>query len=259
MEELLLQAGRQSLAQVAFWFGPLFFFAWLMQKTAGFFERIVCMTLGVRGYMLLFGWLGASVHELSHAAVALLFGHKINRLKLFTLAPDTGKVGAVRHSYDRNSMFQRAGNFFIGVAPVFIGAAVIYCAAMILVPQILAGSIGRPVGIDAVIAAWSGVLHGFIRYSQWSGWRVYLFLYLAFCIGSAMRLSRADLKGAWWGAVILPALVLGVNILEISMFSGPVITGAVSGFMAFACNIMVFAMAVNLLMALPIFILSRIF
>lgn len=259
MEELLLQAGRQTLAQVAFWFGPLFFLAWLMQKTAGFFERVACRTLGVRGYMLLFGWLGASVHELSHAAVAVLFCHKIDRVRLFTLSPDAGQVGAVRHSYDRHSVFQRAGNFFIGVAPVFIGAAVIYAAAMILVPQILAGSIGRPVGADAVIAAWSGVLHGFIRYSQWSDWRIYLFLYLAFCIGSAMRLSRADLKGAWWGAIILPALVFGINILDISVFSGPVITGAISGFMAFAGNIMLLAMAVNLLMALPIFILSHIF
>jgi len=260
MEELVLHAARRALVQVVVWIGPLFVLAWLMQKTAGFFERTVCRLLGVRGYMLLFGWLGASIHELSHALVALIFKHRVTGVRLFTLSPEAGKAGSVRHTYDRHSVYQRAGNFFIGVAPVFIGSAVIYAAAMLLVPQILqAGGIksAMPENFHALQAAWTTLFKGFRNYSQWDDWRVYLFFYLAFCIGSAMRLSRADLKGAWYGALLFLMLLFAINFLDIYLFSRPVLSGGISRFLAFSGNILLLALIINLIMAIPVYVLFR--
>lgn len=68
--------------------------------------------------------IGTPVHELGHAAMCLIFGHKIQRIKLFSLRAENGVYGFVEHSYNRKNLWARLGNLFIAVGPIFSGLGV---------------------------------------------------------------------------------------------------------------------------------------
>lgn len=65
------------------------------------------------------GFVGIMVHEAAHFLAALLFGHKVQRVKLYQ-NDGSGTAGVVEHAYDTNSAFQKFGNLIIGVAPMIL-------------------------------------------------------------------------------------------------------------------------------------------
>ncbi len=80
-----------------------------------------------RGLFYVSAFFATPVHELSHAVMALLFGHKIQHIQFFQLGHD-GRLGYVDHSWNRNSIYQSVGLFFIAIAPIL--AAI--CGVMLL-------------------------------------------------------------------------------------------------------------------------------
>lgn len=67
---------------------------------------------------LILGSFGVSLHELSHFLLALVFRHDIKRVKWFDSQSQT--AGVVEHSYNPNNLYQRLGNYFIALAPMFV-------------------------------------------------------------------------------------------------------------------------------------------
>ncbi|OEF22662.1 hypothetical protein [Vibrio rumoiensis] len=61
---------------------------------------------------------GTPIHELSHAFVAVIFGHKIQAIKFFQAGAD-GRLGYVKHQWNTRSVYQSVGVFFIALAPLF--------------------------------------------------------------------------------------------------------------------------------------------
>ncbi len=53
--------------------------------------------------------------------MCLLFLHRIESIKIFSFGPVTGRYGFLRHSWNAGSLYQRAGSFFIGIAPMLAG------------------------------------------------------------------------------------------------------------------------------------------
>lgn len=78
--------------------------------------------------------LGTPVHELGHAAMCLLFGHKITRMKLWSPRVKRGLYGYVEHSYHRKNLWARMGNLFIGMGPLFSGLGVVVLALWLCFP-----------------------------------------------------------------------------------------------------------------------------
>lgn len=68
--------------------------------------------------------IGTPIHELGHAIMCPLFGHKIQKIKLWSLGTKNGVYGYVEHSYSKRNPWARLGNLFIGVGPIFSGLGV---------------------------------------------------------------------------------------------------------------------------------------
>lgn len=78
---------------------------------------------------------GVMVHETSHAIVAIIFGHKINRISFFKPDLKSTTLGFVEHSYNPLSLYQRIGSFFIGFAPLYLAPLSLYLISYLLLPQ----------------------------------------------------------------------------------------------------------------------------
>jgi hypothetical protein len=85
--------------------------------------------------VLVTGWLGVPLHELSHLLVARLFGHRIVAWKLFEPDPSTGTLGYVWHAYRRRNLWSLSGNFFIGMAPLAAGGLALFLLVRWLGPD----------------------------------------------------------------------------------------------------------------------------
>ena len=170
------------------------------------------------GGVWLTGWLGVPVHELSHTAACLAFGHKIKRLRLF--APDraTGRLGDVVHSFDPKSLWQQLGRFFIGIAPLVGGALVLWALSVVLGPadvhfQPLAAGAGPGDAAAAAIRQGAALLRGLADPAVLGHWTTWAFLYLCLCVGAHMAPSSTDLKGGAVGLALALAALLLVNLV----------------------------------------------
>ncbi|QIL50058.1 hypothetical protein G7084_01220 [Weissella coleopterorum] len=129
------------------------------------------------GQKIWWAWLGIIVHELSHAVIAVLFGHQIQSISFLQPADARGTLGYVEHTYDPHNWYQKLGNFFIGIAPIFGISLSMYLVTYWLWPSLLTTS---PTGAPSIV-------HGVV----WA--------YLCFTLFCGIDLSAADWAGAQTG------------------------------------------------------------
>lgn len=91
-------------------------------------------SFGMKSIMIT-GFIGVPVHEMSHAIFAAIFGHKITAVKLLQKPDENGVMGYVEHSYNQNSIYQQVGNFFIGTAPIFGGILSVVALMRFMIPR----------------------------------------------------------------------------------------------------------------------------
>jgi hypothetical protein len=190
------------------------------------------MRLAGRGAVLVTGWLGVPIHELSHAVMCVVFRHRIDKLVLFHPDPRSGTLGFVNHSWDRRNPWNVVGAFFVGIAPLLGGAAAILALLQLLLPGALSvPQVALPTG-PGDSAGWAAMGHGLrealghalhVMFSpqNLAGWRLWLFLYLALCIGSHVSPSRQDLHGSLFGGLAFLALLVVVGAIGIAAGAGP--------------------------------------
>ena len=259
MIDLLLSTLVRTLAAGVLIFLPTAILAMLIQELSGKFERMAVRAIGRKGYMVVFGWLGSSVHELSHALMCKVFGHKVDHIQLFDLDPEGNRAGYVRHRYNTRSVYQKAGNFFIAVAPIFIGALVVYLAAMLLVPEILPWPSFQDIP-ESRLTGFLGVLlntlHELVEWENYQNGAYYLFLYILFCIGSSMKLSAADLKGVKTGGGILIGVLVAINLADLTVLSEAQMLPAIAGAMIGIYNIMLMVLIMNFILLAPFLLLG---
>lgn len=94
--------------------------------------------------------LGTPVHELGHAMMCPLFGHKITRICLWSPRHTDGRYGFVEHSYNKRNPWARIGSIFIGVGPIFSGMAVVVLVLWLCFPSLWSEYL---VGSSAAVAS----------------------------------------------------------------------------------------------------------
>lgn len=163
------------------------------------------------------GWLGVPIHELSHALMCLVFGHRIVEIRLFQIADSDGTLGYVNHSYNPRNLWQRVGNFFIGIAPILCISALLALFARLLIPatlQEMTDIIGGIHVADGVFEMGRAILLSVGAFFGGAAtWQWWVFLLIGLFLTPHMTLSGADIRGAASGFFTLAILLLVTDIV----------------------------------------------
>ena len=214
------------LQQLVFTVGVIFLFGFII----AFCRRTFCRLLGESGPKILLatGFIGTPVHELGHALMCILFGHKIVEMKLFDPHNEDGTLGYVQHSYNPKNIYHKIGNFFIGVAPILCGSGVLILLLRLMVPDAFDDAMG--IVVDGGVMAINGfdfdILGDFVEmfweivkivfdFSNADSILWWLFIILALMISSHMELSGADIKGGLGGLGVIVAILA---ILDVALY-----------------------------------------
>jgi len=218
-ERLLLLA--TALGWQFLWFVlPLAAFALVFHTIEVVVQRRLVRRFGWKA-ALWTGWIGTPIHEISHVLMCWVFGHQVEAVALFEPDSREGRLGYVRHSYHLGSWWQEAGNFFIGVAPLFGGATSLFLITWAMYPGLVEAFFQMPAtdgGVqEPVETAWltsmAGVWQSFATTTNILSLRFWLYVYLVLCISMHTAPSASDYRGGFKGAWILLAIWLSANIL----------------------------------------------
>ncbi len=196
-------------SQLVFTIGIVFLFGYIIalcNKT--FYNKI-----GSDKACYITGFIGTPIHECSHALMCLVFGHKINEIKLFQISSRDGTLGYVNHSYNPKNLYQRIGNLFIGIAPIFVGALLIGLLRRLLLPSVvmLTLDVSHGISVGSIVDVMVGTLSSFA--TTVGGWRFWVFVLLSSLISTHMTLSSADIKGSKDGLIFFIVAVLVMNAI----------------------------------------------
>lgn len=174
-------------------------------KSSTYIQR----NFGWTGYCVL-GSVGVTFHEIAHLITALIFRHKINEVRLFR--PFQGKVdgtlGYVNHSFNSRSIYQRVGNFFIGTAPMFFGAGLLFILLRVAYPTSFMSVTEIGEIPNALLFAFSNTFNREVLFTIWTP----VLLLFAIFICPYMHMSWADVKGATAGALGLALVTLIISL-----------------------------------------------
>lgn len=221
---VLVGAASETVLQLVVLALPFFVLGVVLHFLEWLVQTALVNRFGWKG-VLVTGWLGTSVHELSHAALCPLFGHRIDELALFRPDKKSGRMGYVKHSFNPRNPWHVVGNFFIGVAPLWGGTLALYGLLWLFFPaaarhaseaaglsqSLASGHIGE--AISAVLELARGVFAQLFTHDNLLSWRLWVFLYFALCIGSHLAPSGSDYHGAKWGALLLLGLLFAFNLV----------------------------------------------
>lgn len=224
-------------------------------------HRLFVRLLGHSGYkaVLASSIIGTPIHELGHAIMCLLFGHKVLKLVLWQPSSSDGCLGYVRHTYNPRSLYQRMGNLFIGTGPIFSGMAVLslilffsfpdtwsaYCASVI--PLVKKGASI----VDIFSAGLRMIPNMFAEFDSrsLSVWMRLPLVLVMLSVSLHINLSPADIEGALTALPLYLTITLLVTVVTSvigTAATGPVLAalGVFNAFMmAMFAVVLAFALA----------------
>lgn len=241
----------------------------------GFFQdlsrRYWTSTFGRTGFLLT-AWVGTPIHELGHAIMCLVFRHKIVSMQWFPTNMQDGQLGYVSHTYNTNSFYQKIGNFFIGVAPVFSGIAALVILMYSFVPQsyqLLMKEIAaiKMEGTSSEIAyhIFSSAIvlwKSLFTITNFAHPSFLLFLFLSVCISTHIALSRPDIDGALSGVITIFIVLLIINgassFLHLSSSGLMQLLGTVNAYVLVFASVALIFSFMSLLISYIVFTIKRI-
>jgi len=178
---------------------------------------------GPRG-ILVTAWIGTPIHEAGHLIQCFIWGHRVTKVKLLQLDSPNGVLGYVEHSYNRNSIYQQVGNFFIGMGPIFSGIGSLILIMYLLVPQSFTtfqDQIQQYITVErldlTVLKTIAGavfvICKSLFTLVNLINPQFWIFLLIAISISSHIALSKADIKGSAKGLLMIFAMLVLFNLI----------------------------------------------
>jgi len=233
MEQFLVEAFKFSFLEMISLVGLLI----VIGLVLGLMERkansYFFAAFGYKG-ILATAWIGTPVHEMGHALMCLIFGHKIMDMRLLMIDRADGTLGYVTHSYNRRSVYQSVGNFFIGIAPIISGLGALFLCLYYLLPNsfkvfevyLQESVMTKPFDLTFVKGFASAsliLIQSIFTLSNLFNPQFWIFLLIAIGVSSHMALSGADIKGATQGLVslyvVLFILTMMGNFMRVNAYS----------------------------------------
>ena len=235
--------------QILVLFGLFFFLGFILtilqEQTAKNYYRSV----GWNG-ILWTAWIGTPVHELSHAFFAILFRHRVVSVKLFAPNRETGELGEVQHSYDPRSLYQVAGNFFIGAAPLIGGSCALALLAYLVLPQTgvaLEPLIANVTSLPQILESSWNLLKQIFTPQSVASWQFWLCLYLSFCISSHLAPSKIDRRQMWHGFGWLIVVLILFNLVgALFQYNSTQLIFQAAGYLSILTALLLYASLVSL-------------
>jgi hypothetical protein len=219
---------RLSLLELLAFTGPVLLIGLLLGQMEQLSNNYLQRSFG-RKTLLLTAWIGVPVHEVGHLLMCWLFGHRVRKIKLLDLRSDDGTLGYVQHSYDRSSLFQSIGNFFIGIGPMLSGNIFLILSMYILLPEMFSSFSGqlsvftgdsRPFlsVLPASLELMSNLIANMLDPANLGNPMFWIYIFLALGVSAHIALSRADLKGAARGLPVMLMILILANSLVFVLY-----------------------------------------
>lgn len=166
--------------------------------------------------ILFTGIIGTAVHEMGHLIMCLIFHHKISDFQLFNFKgyKNEKTLGYVSHRYDHRNLYEKAGNFFIGIGPMISGTLFIILSFKLLLPPIYQSinvnsyfinlsSIKVENILFLILSLSKNLLFSLFKINNFTSINFYIFIYLMFSVSSHISLSKKDFENSRIGALYL--------------------------------------------------------
>ncbi len=180
-------------------------------------ERLFVRVSGSPKFIYVSSVIGTPIHELGHAVMCLLFGHRITEMRLL-LPPGhpSGTLGYVSHDYNPRNPWARLGNLFISLGPIFSGLGVMILMLFLCFPtqwsDYVATSGAMAAGERTLWQIVSGVLSLLLSLpaafaERW--WAALIGIVVILFVSQHVTLSGEDIRGAFSAMpVYLPLIVV---------------------------------------------------
>lgn len=184
-----------------------------------------------RALIYITGAIGTPIHELSHALMCILFGHRITEVKLFQMNSADGTMGYVSHTSNSRNLYQQIGHYFIGVAPILVSSVLLFVVLKHCIPSAYKEiEITFEYLADEKAFSWMlefdahfvDIMDAFFSNigENAFGW---VFLLLSMCVALHMNLSYSDIQSSLRSlpliAVILAVVNFALGLISSSAYS----------------------------------------
>lgn len=222
MEEIIIIL-KTSIIEMFYLVGLIIITGLILGLLESISNNLLQKSFGRKGIFIT-AWLGTPIHELGHAVMCIIFNHKITEMKLLNTRSENGVIGYVNHRYNPSSIYQSIGNLFIGLGPIFSGIASLIIFMYMLIPSTFAVfknfmergiSINKmdPNSIIGSFKASAVLIRSIFAYNNLVSLSFWVFIAAAICISSHMALSKADIKGAMHGLIVLFVVVFIISFI----------------------------------------------
>ena len=235
---------------------------WLFRKLIG----------GGAGYkaVIFTAIIGTPIHEIGHALMCLIFGHRITEICLWDPHCTDGNLGFVNHAYNPKNIYHRIGNLFIGLGPIFSGLGILTLIMFLVFPNTTsqyfssaAEHIRMGEGIFSILLEGLKMIPAMITEGTRHIAIKIIAIIVMLSVSLHISLSPADIKGSadalpfYFGGVLIFTVI--TSLIGYTAMSA--ITSALSTFNAYLVMlftvVFVFALAL-VLIALVVFILRKV-
>ena len=177
------------------------------------------------------GIIGTPIHEIGHALMCIVFGHKINNIKLFSFNSKNNVLGYVNHSYRKNNLYQRIGLLFIALGPILSGVVMIILLLKFLLPSSYNIFINNQFNttfnfsleyVLSLLSFGKDTIFSIFVADNFKEIKFWIFIIISASISIHMSLSKKDLEGFWRGLIALFLFIVILNSLFAVVLNMPI-------------------------------------
>jgi hypothetical protein len=210
--------------------------------------------------------IGTPIHEISHAILCTVFGHKINEIALFRPGED-GTLGFVMHSYNPRNLWHIIGNFFIGIAPVFGGTLALALITYFILPngkELLTQLNNAPfIHLSdlsrSAIMSLCEQLFTTLKYSATQSTSLFiLWFYLVASISLHLSPSTIDIKGGIFGFLLFIVIIFILTAVS-QHFEYQLFNGQLAVYLGMVSMLLILAMISSLISGILILLIATLF